>query len=49
MDYQATAESLGNAPSGTTAVQLIKTYGTAYGQPYVRTIVKPVNGTVTVY
>lgn len=47
-DYKATGESLGNAPSGTTAVQLQKvaTFGTA---TYTRTITKPRAGTVTVY
>lgn len=48
-DYQATNESLGNAPSGTTAVQLIKTYAAGFPSPYVRNILKPVSGTVTVY
>lgn len=47
-DYQATGEPLGNAPSGTTAVQLQKvaTFGSA---SYTRTITRPRSGTVTVY
>jgi uncharacterized protein (TIGR02217 family) len=45
-DYSVTAQSLGNAPSGSTAVQLVKTY--TYGsETYTRTITKP--STVTVY
>lgn len=45
LDYSATNQSLGNAPSGTTAVQLIKTY--TYGSSlYTRTIKKPVSATV---
>ena len=48
-DYQATNESLGTAPSGSTAVQLIKTYAVGFPSPYVRNILKPVSGTVTVY
>lgn len=47
-DYQATAEALGNAPAGSAAVQLKKTY-TNGSTSYVRTITKPVSGTVTVY
>jgi uncharacterized protein (TIGR02217 family) len=39
-DYQATNESLGNAPSGSTAVQLQKTY-TFGASSFVRTITKP--------
>jgi uncharacterized protein (TIGR02217 family) len=47
-DYSVTAQSLGVAPSGTTAVQLVKTY--TYGsETYTRTITKPVASTVTVY
>lgn len=47
-DYSATGTSLGVAPSGTTAVQLVKTY--TYGsQTFTRTIKRPVSGTVTVY
>lgn len=44
-DYIATDESLGVAPSGTTAVQLVKvsSYG---GETYSRTITKPVNAVV---
>jgi len=47
-DYQATAEALGTAPSGSTPVQLIKTY-TRSSLSTVRTIKKPVAGSVTVY
>lgn len=47
-DYRVTWQSLGNAPSGTTAVQLVRTY--AFGaETYSRTIKHPVNGSVTVY
>jgi uncharacterized protein (TIGR02217 family) len=47
-DYSVTAQSLGTAPSGSTAVQLVKTY--TYGsETYTRTITKPVASTVTVY
>jgi len=44
-DYRATGESLGNAPAGTTAVQLQKvaTFGAA---TYTRTITKPKAGAV---
>lgn len=47
-DYQATLESLGTAPAGSTPVQLrkVSTYGAA---SYIRTIEKPKAGTVTVY
>jgi uncharacterized protein (TIGR02217 family) len=47
-DFQAVAASLGNAPAGTTAVQLqkVSTFGAA---TYTRTITKPRSGTVTVY
>jgi uncharacterized protein (TIGR02217 family) len=41
LDYQATNESLGVAPSGTTAVQLVKV-STADGQDYTRTITRPI-------
>lgn len=47
-DYSATAEVLGTAPSGTTAVQLRKTYSFG-GQTHVRTIGKPKASTVVVY
>jgi uncharacterized protein (TIGR02217 family) len=47
-DYSVTAQSLGTAPFGSTAVQLVKTY--TYGsETYTRTITKPVASTVTVY
>ena len=47
-DFEATGESLGNAPSGTTAVQLqrVSTFGSA---TYTRKITKPKSGTLTVY
>ena len=47
-DYQATFESLGNAPTGTTPVQLqkVSTYGVA---SYIRRIEKPKAGSITVY
>lgn len=44
-DYTATNEPLGEAPTGTTAVQLVKTY-TAGAESYVRDITKPVAGAV---
>lgn len=48
LDFQARTQSLGSAPSGTTAVQLVKTY--VYGsETFSRTVKRPVNGTVTVY
>lgn len=48
-DYTATLEPLGNTPGvNQTPVQLIKTY-TFGGSTKVRTITKPVSGTVTVY
>lgn len=46
LDYQATAESLGNAPAGSAAVQLIKTYGIPGVATYTRDITKPVAGAV---
>lgn len=47
-DYKAVGQSLGNAPSGTTPVQLVKSY--TFGATTTnRTIKRPVNGTVTVY
>lgn len=42
-------QSLGNAPSGTTAVQLVRDYDAFGGASFQRTITKPVAGTVTVY
>lgn len=47
-DFEAAGESLGNAPAGTTAVQLqkVSTFGIA---SYTRQITKPKAGTVTVY
>lgn len=47
-DYTATAEVMGIAPSGSTPIQLVKTY-TFGGQSYTRLIIKPVTGTVTIY
>lgn len=49
LDYSATAEPLGVAPSGTTAVQLVKAYQSFGGSFVQRTVKKPVAGTVTVY
>lgn len=46
LDFECTNESLGNAPSGTTAVQLIKTYGIPGVATYTRNITKPVAGAV---
>ena len=44
-DFTATAQSLGNAPAGSAAVQLVKTY--AFGSTtYSREITKPVSATV---
>lgn len=51
-DYQATDESLGNAPAGSAAVQLQKTYSFGSGgtaRTHVRTITRPEVGTITVY
>lgn len=46
-DFDVTAQSLGVAPSGSTAVQLVKTY--AFGaQTLTRTITRPVAATVVV-
>lgn len=47
-DYKALLEPLGNAPSGTTAVQLTRTY-TFGSESVVRTIKRPVASTVVVY
>lgn len=48
-DFQVVGGSLGVAPSGSTAVQLVKIYGPRGGQSRTRIIKKPVAGTVTVY
>ncbi len=48
LDYAVTGQSLGNAPSGSTPVQLVKS-GTFGGVTRTRNITKPVSGTVTVY
>lgn len=45
LDNECTNESLGEAPSGTTPVQLIKTYS-ALGATRARDITKPVTGAV---
>lgn len=42
-------QSLGNAPSGTTAVQLVREYTIFGGSAAQRTVTKPVAGTVIVY
>lgn len=47
-DYSVTGQSLGTAPSGTTAVQLVKTY-TFGSRTHSRTITRPVSATVVVY
>lgn len=47
-DYNVTAQSLGNAPSGSTAVQLVKTY-TFGSRTGTRTITRPRSATLTVY
>lgn len=47
-DYSVTGQSLGVAPSGSTAVQLVKTY-TFGNQAHSRTITRPVANTVVVY
>lgn len=47
-DYKVTNQSLGTAPSGTTAVQLVKTY-TKGSTTKSRDITKPVAATVVVY
>jgi uncharacterized protein (TIGR02217 family) len=49
MDYRVTGQSLGNAPAGSTAVQLVRDYETFGSTTHRRTITKPVSGTVTVY
>lgn len=47
-DFDVTGQSLGTAPSGTTAVQLVKTY-TFGSQTVTRTITRPVATSLTVY
>jgi uncharacterized protein (TIGR02217 family) len=47
-DYSVTGQSLGNAPSGTQAVQLFKTY-TKGSRTKTRNITRPVASTVVVY
>ena len=47
-DYRVTNQSLGTAPSGTTAVQLAKDY-TFGARTHTRTITRPDAATVTVY
>lgn len=48
LDYAATLQPLGNAPSGSAAVQLVKS-GTFGGVTRTRNITKPVAGTVSVF
>jgi uncharacterized protein (TIGR02217 family) len=48
LEYRVTQQSLGVAPSGTTAVQLVKTY-TKGSTTKTRNITKPVASTVIVY
>lgn len=47
-DFSVTGQALGTAPSGTTAVQLVKTY-TFGSQTHTRTITRPVSASLTVY
>lgn len=47
-DFQATGEAIGTGTGAQTEFQLQKTYSDG-GQDYVREILKPVDGTVTVY
>lgn len=47
-DFDVTAQSLGTAPGGSTAVQLVKTY-TFGSQTVTRTITRPRSATLTVY
>lgn len=47
-DFEATVEALGTTPSGSTPVQLKKTY-TFGSATYTRNILKPKAGSVTVY
>ena len=47
-DFEAVSEALGTSPAGSTPVQLKKTY-TFGSATYVRSILKPKAGTVTVY
>lgn len=46
LDFAVTDESLGDAPSGSTPVQFIRTYGIPGIAQYVRNITKPVAGAV---
>lgn len=46
LDFELTDESLGDAPSGSDPVQIIKTYGIPGIAEYVRNITKPVAGLV---
>jgi uncharacterized protein (TIGR02217 family) len=48
LDFRVTGQSLGVAPSGTTAVQLVRTY-TFGSETLTRTVKRPVSGSVTVY
>lgn len=48
LDFKAALESLGNAPSGSTAVQLVKT-STAGAGSYTRTITRPLATGFTLY
>lgn len=49
MEGPVVGQSLGNAPSGSNAVQLVRDFDPFGGSSYRRTVTKPVNGTVTVY
>lgn len=50
VDYSVIGQELGTAPDGTTdAIQLLRSYEVFGGQYFIRTITKPVSGTVVVY
>ena len=49
MEGAVEGQSLGVAPSGSTAVQLVRDYDPFGGSSYRRMVTKPVDGTVTVY
>lgn len=49
LDYAVEGQALGAAPSGTTPIQLVRTYEQFGGAAFQRTILKPVAGTVTIY
>lgn len=49
MEGPVVGQSLGNAPSGTAPVQLVRDYDVFGGSAYRRKVTKPVAGTLTVY